>query len=321
MLQSSSKHYVKQIKSTKKTIVTSVKEICLAENEQKAMEEGTEANRMEEGNGIETHLQDLIEDSSEKSLCSAVRIVLNHPISKHFFLHKETINDDNQSTKITNIVTDMVTEMLKVTSEENVELTDILDFYFERISSHLHSATGNDYFSQHLILKVLTASVPKFTVDQCSRVFDLVLNARVSDSEEEDVLLLPLVSVLIQKLSESDCKIVKLSEKGSDRLINCFLNSKTPSEVLYKFFQRFPLLSSQFSERSLERLVLSSKNSRLVQFMMENNVAVTSQIGEMIQSMDQDWTTSENLQIVLKYVKAVVMNPEYDGDYYYISYL
>ncbi|XP_053396917.1 nucleolar pre-ribosomal-associated protein 1-like isoform X2 [Mercenaria mercenaria] len=286
--QHADKRYVKHIKTLKKSIISSIKEI--SEDQETSQKEVCDQT-----------VHELLDKRDENVLYLSVRSVLDHPVCKQFFLLDAS---DKQSTRIANTVTDLVTELFEVTFEQNLQLEGTLDYYYQRIISALQSVKRE--LIGHSVFKVLTVFVLKCTADQCRQMLDLVLNAFPDEDEADDSLLVPLFENLIQRLINSDFTVAKLTENGLYTLINCFVNGKKSTDLLCRFFKRFPVLSAQCSERTVEKLFLFSEHARLVQFFMENNAVVKVTVGKMIQSADQDWTTTENVKIVIKYIRLVL---------------
>lgn len=292
---------MKHIRSVKASLVASIKEISLKEEDE-------DVNR-KETQGTDLSLADLLKPVKQNELLTAVRLVLDHPVVTQFFLGEMS---DNRCRKVAKSMTELVTELLEVIVQQNLQLEDALNFYYQRISSNLQTMTQNE--GQKSIFEVLTALVLKITADQCRQVFDLVLNALDGGNEIEENLLLSLFENFIQRLVSSKFKAIKLTENGMYRLVDCFVKSGTDCDSLFAFFKKFPVLSSQCSERTVEKLFQSAQNCSLVQFFMENNAAVTVNVGELIQqSTHLDWTSAENLQIVIKYLKLADISCGNDG--------
>ena len=253
---------------------------------------------VEESRGNEVDdigIHELVENRHTRMLHVAVRTVLHSSVCKQYFLSKDT---ESQSTKIVTIVTDIVKEVVQMSNDNDIKLKDCVDFYHEAILSTLQ--TSNSNLSRNL--QVLPVFVSALTVTQCKEILELVLNCDV-DEEDDDDLLISVLEKILPVLSQSHVKFIKLTENGVDRLLNCFVNVQKSSDLLLNFFKKFPMLTAQCSENTVMKLFTMDNHSGLVIYLLENNARLKVKVGEIIQTSDLDWTKSDNIKVLIKYIQ------------------
>jgi hypothetical protein len=246
---------------------------------------------------------DHLQLEKEDPVSSAARLVLEHPVVKHYFLFT---THDNQSTKIVNTVTEFVIEILQVLDISSVQQQNTVEYYFNRALSCLEGKYQNKETNvgDMILIKVVSILVSHVTDDQCNKMFDLALNVVSSMLGSAADHVGPMIGQFIQRLLKSHCKAVKMTKSGIGTMINSFIDNASVenNEMLIRFFKRFPVLAASCPSDIVRKLLQYTEHLRLVEFVMENNSFWTLEVGELIQSSQLDWTSADYMHLVTKYI-------------------
>jgi hypothetical protein len=276
---------MKEMKHLKKSIISNIQQLFKTENEEPRVNDVNDELMLESADNRNTSV-----------LYLAVRTVLESSVCKQFFLCEES---ENQSTKIGKLMTDMVTEVVQLSYDNNIKLEDCVNFYHEAILSTLQTSQ----FNSSRYLRVLPMFVSTFTAPQCKQVLQLVLNGAVLQDEADNGLLLKVLENILPSLAGSHVKSVKLTENGVYTLVNCLVTEGQSSDILLKFFKKFPMLSAQCSERTVDKIFEMTERAELFGLLLVNNENLKVKVAEIIQSADQDWTKADNIKILIKFIQ------------------
>ncbi|KAL4233774.1 nucleolar pre-ribosomal-associated protein 1 [Mactra antiquata] len=246
---------------------------------------------------------DLLLPEKVDPLTSCLRLVLNNPVIKHYFLLEKS---DDQSEKVSGILTELVKDILRMVLQLDGDLNELIEFYYLRVVENLRKViSGADVTNVKVIYKISLFLVPNLADEQCREMFDLTLNTENENSTEFSKHLVPLVLLMLECLIKSKFRSVKLTGLGMDRLVSCVVNEENSNGIMTSFFKKFPELSVQCSENVVETLLAADMCS-LVEHLMENSSIVACKVGTMIRSGDLDLTSESHLRLVHCYLKMTL---------------